>query len=160
VRGAIQEIDRDQPLFEVMTMEDVISASVSSRRFSMMLFIIFAVTALLLAIVGLYGVMSYMVAQRTHEIGIRMALGASSADVLGLIVGNAMRLTLIGIVIGLGAAFALTRLMENMLYEVKATDPFTFAAISILLALVAAAASYLPARRATRIDPMDALRHE
>jgi putative ABC transport system permease protein len=160
VRGAIQELDRDQPLFLVRTMDEVISESVSSRRFSMMLFIIFAVTALLLAVVGLYGVMSYMVAQRTHEIGIRMALGASSKDVLGMIVGNAMRLALVGIVIGLGAAFALTRLMENMLYEVKATDPLTFVVISILLALVAAAASYMPARRATRIDPMDALRHE
>ncbi len=160
LRGAIQELDRDQPLFLVRTMDEVLSESLSLRRFNMTLFIIFAATALVLAVVGLYGVMSYMVAQRTHEIGVRMALGASSRDVLAMIVGNAMKLTVVGIVIGLVVAFALTRLMATLLYEVKPTDPLTFAVISILLALVAAAASYLPARRATRIDPMVALRHE
>jgi putative ABC transport system permease protein len=160
LRAAVQEVDKDQPLYEVRTMNSLIANSVARQRFSMTLLALFAAFALLLACVGIFSVMSYLVTQRTHEIGIRMALGAQTRDVLRMILGRGMTLTLIGIGIGLAASFALTRVMRGLLFGVSATDPLTFTGVSLLLALVALAACYLPARRAARVDPMVALRYE
>ena len=160
VRRTVWEIDKDQPVSNISTMEDVLSESVARQRFSMLLLGIFAALALVLAAVGIYGVMSYSVAQRTHEIGIRMALGAQKSDVLKLAVGHGLKLVLIGVAIGLVAAFVLTRVMASLLFGVSATDPVTFITISLVLISVALLASYIPARRATRVDPMIALRYE
>jgi predicted permease len=160
VRRRVSERDGDQPVFGIETMEQIVSESVAGRRFSMLLLGIFAGLALVLATVGIYGVISYTATQRTHEIGIRMALGADRTDVLRLVVGHGLRLSLIGIGAGLAAALGLTRLMSSLLYGVRATDAVTFAAVSLLLAGVAIVASYLPARRAMRVDPMIALRYE
>ena len=160
VRKTVWEIDKDQPVSNIRTMEEILLASIERQRFSMLLLAIFAGVALILAAVGIYGVMSYSVAQRTHEIGIRMALGAQTSTVLKLAVGYGMKLVIVGIVIGLVAAFALTRVMSTLLFGVTATDPATFTLISLLLILVAAIASYIPARRATKVDPMIALRYE
>jgi putative ABC transport system permease protein len=142
------------------TMEQMLAEKVSLRRFTVLLLSLFAATALILAVVGVYAVMAYSVTQRTHEIGIRIALGAQIVDVMKLVIGQALVLAGIGIAIGVSAALALTRLMSSFLYEVKATDPAIFAAISLLLAGVALVASYLPARRATKIEPLVALRYE
>ncbi|HEX6045964.1 MAG TPA: ABC transporter permease [Pyrinomonadaceae bacterium] len=160
VRNAVWEIDKDQPVSNIRTMEEILLDSIARQRFSMLLLAIFAAVALALAAVGIYGVMSYSVAQRTHEIGIRMALGAQTGAVLKLAVGYGLKLVIAGVVIGLIAAFALTRVMATLLYGVTATDPATFTLISLLLIFVAALASYIPARRATKVDPIIALRYE
>jgi putative ABC transport system permease protein len=141
-------------------MQEVIANSVQRRKFSMLLLTIFAVAAMLLAAVGLYGVMSYSVAQRTHEIGIRMALGARRPDVLTLVVKQGMALALMGIAAGTVLSLAMTRLISGMLFGITATDPLTFAAVAALLGTVAFLANYLPARRASKVEPMVALRYE
>ena len=160
IRHEVQAVDPTQPIYSIESMESVIAASVSDRRLNMMLLGIFAAVALVLAAVGIYGVLSYSVSQRTHEIGIRMAVGAQPKDILKLVVGQAMMMALIGVAIGLVAAFALTRLMASLLYGVSATDPLIFALISVALTSVALAASLVPARRAIKVDPMIALRYE
>jgi putative ABC transport system permease protein len=160
VRGAVASVDRDLPVYRVTTMERLVADSLAQRRFAMFLFGVFAVLALALAVVGLYGVMSYAVAQRTHEIGLRMALGAQAGDVLRMIVGQGMMLVAVGLGLGLLGALGLTWLMRSLLYGVTSTDPLTYAAIALLLGAVALLASYVPARRATKVDPMVALRYE
>ena len=160
VRGAVLGIDRDLPVFRVRTMEQYVADSMAQRRFAMFVFGIFAVIALVLAAVGLYGVMAYSVTQRTHEIGVRMALGARSRDVVSLVVRQGMTLAGIGLVAGLGAAYGLTRLMETLLFGVNARDLGVFGLIAVVLTAVAAVACFLPARRATRVDPLVALRYE
>ena len=153
-------LDQDLPLYGVKSMEEYLSSSVAAPRFSTTLLSIFAAVALVLTVVGLYGVMSYSVAQRTNEIGIRLALGAQSRDVLLMIVKQGGTLILLGVVIGLGGAYLLTRLIASLLFGVTAKDPITFGAVAVLLAIVALLACYLPALRATKVDPMDALRCE
>jgi putative ABC transport system permease protein len=160
VRRTILQLDQRQPIANVRMLDQLVERSVSARRFIMWLLGIFAVTAMLLAAIGIYGVMSYVVNQNTREIGIRRALGAQTRDVLQLVVGQGMLLTLVGIMIGLVAAFGLTRLMASLLFEVKATDQLTFATVTLLLIFVAFMACYLPARRATKVDPLVALRYE
>jgi putative ABC transport system permease protein len=153
-------MDPNLPLTQVLTMNEVVSLSIYRPRLIAILFGVFAVVALLLASVGIYGVMAYSVGQRTHEIGIRMALGAQRGDVLRLIVMQGMKLIVVGAVIGLAGALAFTRLIRNLLFEISTTDPVTFAFIAALLGIVALLACYIPARRATKVDPMVALRVE
>ena len=160
LRGAVQAVDKDIPVFKLQTMRSLIGHSVARQRFSMTLIAVFAGLALALAMAGIFSVMSFLVAQRTHEIGIRMALGAQRRDILRMVVFHAMGLALVGVVVGLLAAFALTREMASLLYQVSTTDPFIFGGIAALLALVALAACLVPARRATKVDPMVALRYE
>jgi ABC-type antimicrobial peptide transport system permease subunit len=147
-------------MYELQTMEEVIADTLADRRFSMIVLGVFAALALGLASMGIYGVISYLVGQRTREIGIRIALGAKRGDVLRMVLGEGMRLTLIGVVVGLIASLGLTRLMANMLFGVKATDPLTFAVLAIILATVALVGCYVPARRAMQVDPIVALRYE
>lgn len=160
IREAVRAIDPDQPVDKMMTMSSVVSASFVGRSFYMQLLGTFAALAFILASVGIYGVVSYSVAQRTREIGIRVALGARRSDVLGLVLKEALRLTALGVGLGLIGAFAATRVLRSLLFEVKPTDPATFICLSLLLTLVALLASYIPARRATKVDPLVALRYE
>jgi putative ABC transport system permease protein len=160
VRGVVRSIDKDQPIYNIKTMQDVLSESVAQRLFNMFLIGIFAVVALILAAVGIYGVIAYSVAQRTHEIGVRMALGAQPFDVVKLVIGQGMFQALMGVVIGLVGAFALTRVIASLLYGISPLDPATFTGLSILLMIVALMACYIPARRAARINPIIALREE
>nr|MBA2503680.1 ABC transporter permease [Pyrinomonadaceae bacterium] len=160
VRNAIKEADKDQLVWEMKTMEERVAQSVAPRKFNTVLLGAFATVALLLAVVGIYGVMAYSVAQRTHEIGIRMALGAQKSDVVKMIVGQGMMLALAGVGVGLLGAFAVTRVMANLLYGVSATDPLTFVVISLLLVAAGLLACFIPALRATRVDPITALRYE
>ncbi|HEX5734750.1 MAG TPA: ABC transporter permease [Blastocatellia bacterium] len=160
VRGQVADLNKDQAVFNVRTMEQVMAQSVAPRRFSMLLLAVFAVVALALASLGIYGLMSYAVAQRTREIGVRMALGAQSGNVLRLVIGQGMKLALAGVALGLVASVALTRTINSLLFGVSATDPATFTVIALLLVLTALLACYAPARRATKVDPMIALRYE
>jgi putative ABC transport system permease protein len=160
MRAEIKALDKDLPVINIRTLDQLLADSISQHRFYLTLLAFFAAVALILAAVGLYGVVSYTVRQRTHEIGVRMAFGARAVDVLRLIIRYAMKLTLIGALIGLAGALALTRLMKTLLFEVSATDPLTFAGVSALLAAVALLACYVPARRATKVDPLVALRVE
>ena len=160
VRTQVVAVDSSEPIYHVNTMEQTLSDSLAPRRFNMLLLGIFAAIALALATVGIYGVMAFSVTQRTHEIGIRMALGAERSSVLSLIVKQGLRLTLAGVIIGLAGAWALTRFLTSFLYGVRATDVTTFALVSIALVMVSTLASYIPARRATKVDPMMALRYE
>jgi predicted permease len=160
IRNEVKAVDPDQPVYAVETMEHVLSQSVASERLSVMLLALFAGLAFLLAAVGIYGVISYSVTQRTHEIGVRMALGASTRDILRLVVWQGMRMVVIGLGLGLLVSLAVTRVMASLLFNVRATDPATFILVSLLLVAVALAATLIPARRAARVDPMTALRCE
>jgi putative ABC transport system permease protein len=160
IRSELRSLDSDVPIAQVKTMEEIVSGSLSQRRLSMSLLVVFSVLAGVLAAGGIYGVMGYIVSGRTHEIGIRMAMGAQQAEVLRMILGDGAKLTAMGVGIGLGIALALTRVLSTLLFGVSAADPVTFAAISLVLACVAMLASYIPARRAARIDPMEALRYD
>jgi putative ABC transport system permease protein len=160
LQSTVAELNRDVPVSQVQTLNGWVAEAVAGPRSIAALFSLFAALAVALGAVGIYGVISYAVAQRTREIGIRMALGARKHEVACLVVGQGARLALLGVALGLGGALALTRLMSGLLYGVGATDPLTFASVAILLVFVAIAASYIPARRATRVDPMVALRYE
>jgi putative ABC transport system permease protein len=162
VRSELREIDGDLAPYSVATMEQVINdtPSIFLRRYPALLMAVFASVALILAAVGIYGVISYAVSQRTHEIGIRMALGAQASDVLRLIVQQGMIVAFTGIVIGLAASLALTRLLGTLLFDVSPTDPLTFTGVAALLLIVAFMACYLPARRAAKVDPLTAVRHD
>jgi putative ABC transport system permease protein len=156
----VNGINGNMVSFNEESMEDIIRDSLLARRFTRMLLAVFAALAMTLAAVGIYGVVSYFVAQSTHNIGVYMALGADTRAVLGLVLRNAMRMALLGIAIGAAVGFAVTRLMRDLLFGVTAGDPVTFVAVALLLTAVTTLASYIPARRATRIDPVAALRHE
>jgi putative ABC transport system permease protein len=160
IRGVVAGVDKDQSIYAIATMNKILSDGVSAPRLTLVLLGLFSALALILAAIGSYGVISYSVAQRTHEIGVRMTLGAQRADILRMVLGQGGRIAFAGIVIGMVAAFALTRLMSGLLFSVSAGDPATFAAVAALLVLVAIVACYIPARRAIRVDPMIALRHE
>ena len=160
VRNAIWSIDKDQSIFRVLPMEDAVAESATLRRTSMVILAFFASTALVLAAIGISGVISYLVVRRTREVGVRMALGAQRGDILRLIVGQSFRVVLVGVVLGIAGAFACSRLLASLLFEVRAADPVTFSLVAVVLSLVAIAAAWLPARRAARLDPSHALRHE
>jgi putative ABC transport system permease protein len=160
VRRAVAEIDPREIVYGVQTMDDVVATSFAARRLSMILLATFAALALVLSCVGIYGVISYLVGRRTHEIGVSMALGAQHRDVMRLVLGQGTKMALFGIAFGVAAALALTRFMANQLFGVAAHDPLTFGAVAIVLLLVAMLACYLPARHALGVDPLVALRHE
>jgi putative ABC transport system permease protein len=159
-REQVKKLDKDLPLFGVQTLDDYVGQSLASPRFVALLLAMFSGIALLLAMVGIYGVVSYSVEQRTHEIGVRMALGAQRSDVLGMVIGQGLKLALIGVAIGVAGALALTHFLSSLLYGVKPTDPLTFIAVSLILVAVTLLACFVPARRAARVDPMVALRYE
>jgi putative ABC transport system permease protein len=158
LREQVQAVDPELPVFGAQTLNEMVSASLAQRRFSMEMVALFAITALLLAALGIYGVISYMVGERTREIGIRLALGATRWNILGSVVRQGVRLAMVGAAVGLVAALIVTRLMSGLLYGVHPTDPLTFAAVAILLVCVALLASYIPAQRATKVDPIRTLR--
>jgi len=160
IRQANNQMSSDQVVSGAQTMSEVIASSLAERQFSMILFGIFAALALLLASIGIYGVVSYLAGQRTHEIGVRMTMGARPRDVLRLVLGQGLKMAFLGVAVGIPAALALTRLMANLLFGVSATDPITFAGVGIILTFVALLACFVPARRATRVDPIVALRYE
>jgi putative ABC transport system permease protein len=160
MRGRLHEVDKDQPAYAVETLQDLISGSVAEPRFYSRLLGIISAAALLIAAVGIYGVAAFSVSQRTHEIGIRLALGAERAHILRMVLQSSLRLILVGVGLGLCGGVAVTRVLQTFLFEVKPTDTATFAAVSVLLAAVALLATYIPARRATKVDPMVALRYE
>src|SRR5436190_7087447 len=160
VRQALWKVDGDQPMWKIRTVEFLVNRSVADRKFLLALMGLFAALALVLTMIGLYGVISYLVKQRTQEIGIRIALGAQVRDILQMVLSHAMFLVLTGVALGLATAWLTTRLITRLLYQVSATDPFTFGVISAFLIAVALLACYLPARRATRVDPLVALRYE
>jgi ABC-type antimicrobial peptide transport system permease subunit len=160
VRAEVSRLDPELPVTKLRTMQQILDSSLTPRRLSMWLLTVFALAALLLAALGIYGVMAYAVARRTREIGIRMALGAQRANVLVMILGQGMKLVAFGVAIGLAASLALTRFMTSLLYDVKPTDPLTYAAVALLLISIALAANLAPARRAVSVDPTVSLRHE
>jgi putative ABC transport system permease protein len=160
IRAQLAALNKDQAIYNVRTMEQSIAQSIAPRRFSMLLLAVFALVALVLASLGIYGLLSYTVAQRAREIGVRMALGAQSRDVLKLVIGQGMKLVFVGVALGLVASIALTRTIKNLLFSVSANDPLTLAALALLLIAVALLACFVPARRATKVDPMTALRNE
>jgi ABC-type antimicrobial peptide transport system permease subunit len=160
VADAVHNVDPDEPLVGMVTMESIVDQSLGQQRLNVALLAAFAGLALLLGAIGIYGVQSYAVRQRVREIGIRIALGAQRSDVFRLVLGQGLKLALIGICIGLAASFGLTRLMASQLYGLSATDPLTLAGVAIVLAVVALLACYIPARRASSVNPMVALRHE
>jgi putative ABC transport system permease protein len=160
VREAVRSLDRDQPVYRIRTMDELVAGALAPARFTLLLLLIFAGVAAVLAVIGIYGVMSNAVTQRTHEIGVRMALGAQLSDVLKMIIAQGIKLVAVGIGAGLIAAFLLTRLMASLLFNVNATDSATFIFVAVILSGVAMVASFVPARRATRVDPMVALRYE
>jgi putative ABC transport system permease protein len=160
IRNALHSLDKDLPLCGVQTLPEMVSNSSRARRFVVLLLALFAAVALVLASVGIYGVVSYSVSQRTREIGIRMAFGAEVRNVLGMVLGEGLRLAIAGVVVGLLGAWALSRYLTSILYGVRATDPLTYGLVAFLMTAVALLACYIPARRATQVDPIDALRYE
>ena len=160
IREEVWAVDKDQPVTDIKTMDQFVETSIASRKFNALLFAMFAGLALVLATVGVYGVISYSLSQRVQEIGIRMALGAQPSNVVRLVLGQGMVLVVMGVALGLGASMALTRVMTSLLFGVSATDPGTFVLVSFLLILIATLAGYIPARRAAKVDPMVALRSE
>jgi putative ABC transport system permease protein len=160
VKKKVWSLDRQIPVSDILSMESLMAVSLAQERFNTLLLGLFAALALTLAAVGIYGLMAYSVNQRTHEIGLRIAMGARSRDIFQLVVADGAKLAFLGIAIGIVAALALTQLMATLLFEVKPTDPATFAAVAILLAFVGLLACYIPARRATRVDPMETLRYD
>jgi len=160
VRREVEKVDPNVPVHSISSMDQIIARSVADRRFALELLGVFAGVALLLAAVGIYGVMSYSFSQRTHEVGIRIALGAQQLDILRMAVGEGMKIVLIGLALGLAGAAIVTRFFQSMLFNVAPIDPLTFASVAAILAGVALFACYIPARRATRVDPLIALREE
>jgi putative ABC transport system permease protein len=160
IREMMKEIDGSQPLHNLRMMTDIFSESISRPRFNSQLISLLTAIAFILTAVGIYGIISYSVSHRTHEIGIRLALGARPADIMRMIISHGLTVALFGIAIGLAAAFALTRFIRSLLYEVSPTDPLTFIAMPIVIAVVVIAATSIPARRATKVDPMSSLRYE